>query len=298
MKEFPKADAQLAVCGSIQGTNLKVCTLAALEERATHEILIVSDADVRVPPDLLVNLVAALQSPGIGLVNCFYRLANPATLAMRWEAVCINADFWSQVLQSRSLKPLDFALGAVMATRRGELQKIGGFRALLDCLADDYQLGRRIARRGQRIALSSVVVECWSAPMGWAEVWRHQLRWARTIRVCQPAPYFFSLLSNATLWPLVWLAAWPSAPVLGCVLACVLVRASSALNLQRILAGARAGNQAATPAPLAWRDGWLVWLKDLLQVAVWALAFAGNRIEWRGERMRLRRDGTLVRDGQ
>src|ERR1035437_635368 len=115
---------------------------------------------------------------------------------MQWEAIAINADFWSQVLQSRSLKPLDFALGAVMATRRRQLEEIGGFAPLVDCLADDYQLGNRIARRGHPIALSPVVVECWSAPMGWAAVWKHQLRWARTIRVCQPAPYFFSLLSN------------------------------------------------------------------------------------------------------
>ena len=132
---------------------------------------------------------------------------------MQWEAIAINADFWSQVLQSRSLKPLDFALGAVMATRRQHLQEIGGFAGLVDCLADDYQLGNRIARRGHSIALSPVVVECWSAPMGWAEVWKHQLRWARTIRVCQPAPYFFSLLSNATLWPLLWLIVKPAAPV-------------------------------------------------------------------------------------
>ncbi len=144
-----------------------------------------------------------------GLVCCFYRLANPTTLAMHWEAVAINADFWSQVLQSRSLKPIDFALGAVMATRREQLAEIGGFAPLVDCLADDYQLGNRIVRRGYSIALSPVVVECRSASMGWAAVWKHQLRWARTIRVCQPAPYFFSLLSNATLWPLLWLILKP-----------------------------------------------------------------------------------------
>src|ERR1035441_8628013 len=123
-----------------------------------------------------------------GLVCCFYRLANPTTLAMQWEAIGMNADFWSQVLQSRSLKPLDFALGAVMAIRRQHLEEIGGFAPLVDCLADDYQLGNRIARRGHPIILSSLVVECWSAPMGWAAVWKHQLRWARTIRVCQPVP--------------------------------------------------------------------------------------------------------------
>ena len=216
---------------------------------------------------------------------CFYRLANPTTLAMQWEAIAINADFWSQVLQSRSLKPIDFALGAVMATRRQQLQEIGGFAGLVDCLADDYQLGNRIARRGYSIAISPVVVECWSAPMGWAAVWKHQLRWARTIRVCQPAPYFFSLLSNATLWPLLWLIVRPAAPVVACALVCLLVRILTALNLQHRL--------TRNPPPYA--RGWLVPIKDLLQAAIWLLAFMGNRIEWRGERMRLRRDGTLVR---
>ena len=202
---------------------------------------------------------------------------------MQWEAIAVNADFWSQVLQSRSLKPIDFALGAVMATRRQQLQEIGGFAALVDCLADDYQLGNRIARRGYRIALSPVVVECWSAPMGWAAVWKHQLRWARTIRVCQPMPYFFSLLSNATLWPLLWLTVQPAVPVGAFALSCWLIRIMTALNLE----------QRLTQRPTLFAQGWLVPAKDLLQTAVWLLAFLGNRVEWRGRRMRLRRDGTL-----
>ena len=204
---------------------------------------------------------------------------------MQWEAIAINADFWSQVLQSRSLKPLDFALGAVMATRRQHLQEIGGFAALVDCLADDYQLGNRIARRGHPIALSPVVVECWSAPMGWAAVWKHQLRWARTIRVCQPAPYFFSLLSNATLWPLLWLIVRPAAPVWAFALCCWLVRILTALNLE----------QRLTQGRTLFAQAWLVPAKDLLQTAIWLLAFLGNRVEWRGRQMRLRRDGTLER---
>src|SRR6185437_14357220 len=124
----------------------------------------------------LVNAVAPLQSAEVGLVNCFYRLANPTTVAMRWEALAINADFWSQVLQGRSLQPLDFALGAVMTTRREQLKKIGGFEALADYLADDFQLGNRIARAGSRIALCPVVVDCLSASMNWQEAWAHQLR--------------------------------------------------------------------------------------------------------------------------
>src|SRR5439155_11727545 len=94
-----------------------------------HDLFVISDADVRVPPDFLANVLAPLHDAQIGLVNCFYRLANPVSLPMRWEAVAINADFWSQVLQSRSLKPLDFALGAAMALRRADLDRIGGFAA-------------------------------------------------------------------------------------------------------------------------------------------------------------------------
>ena len=317
MREFPATDAQLVVGTPLPGANAKVAKLAELERLAKHDLLVISDADVRVPPDFLANIVAPLgddaryeseecgsRARSCGLVCCFYRLANPTTAAMQWEAVAINADFWSQVLQSRSLKPIDFALGAVMATRRQQVREIGGFEALADCLADDYQLGHRIARCGYDIALSPVVVECWSAPMGWAAVGKHQLRWARTIRVCQPAPYFFSILSNATLWPMLWLALKPAAPVAACAVFCWLVRSLSALDLQQRLnrnpapggsISPHAPSSACPQTPALWRYAWLALLKDLLQSAIWLLAFMGNSIEWRGERMRLRRDGTLVR---
>lgn len=282
LADFPQRDAQLVVCPERLGANAKVSKLAQLEPHVKHALIVVSDADVKVPADLLANAVALLRDKRVGLVNCFYQLANPTTLAMRWEAIAINADFWSQVLQSRSLQPLDFALGAVMVTRRTHLVEIGGFRALVDCLADDYQLGHRIAQRGHRIELCPVVVECWSLPMSWGEVWRHQLRWARTIRVCQPLPYFFSLLSNATLWPLLWLLAHPSLEVLEISLVFLVTRTISALFLQKWLTRATRDF-----------DWWLVPVKDLMQAAIWALAFAGNRIEWRGERYRLRRDGLM-----
>jgi ceramide glucosyltransferase len=246
---------------------------------------VISDADVLAPSDLVANLAACLSPPEVGLANCFYRMANPTTAAMRWEAVAINADFWSQVLQAQSLKPIDFALGAVMATRRKQLAEIGGFAGLMDCLADDYQLGHRIARRGYRIVLSPLVVECWSEPMGWASVWKHQLRWARTIRVCRPLPYFFSILSNPTLWPLFWLLANRTAPVFAFAIVCGLARMITALDLQHRLAQSRPPFSSLL-LPL---------IKDLLQAALWLVAFTGNHIEWRGERMRLRRDGTLIK---
>ena len=293
-QEFTTSDSQLIVCGPPRGANAKVSKLVELQRLAKYDLLVISDADVRVPMDFLANIVEPLREGKTtesaqtvcGLVNCFYSLANPTTLGMQWEAIAINADFWSQVLQSQSIKPLDFALGAVMATRRAQLEEIGGFAALVDCLADDYQLGNRIARRGYRIALSTVVVECWSSPMTWPAVWKHQLRWARTIRVCQPVAYFFSILSNATLWTILWLLVHPAKLVLIMCLACWLARIWVVIDLQQRLTRSR--------KHLAFC--WLAWIKDLLQVPIWMLAFAGNRIEWRGQRMRLRRDGTLVKD--
>ena len=303
----PGRDAQLVVCAGSPGANAKVAKLVRLEKLARHDLILVSDADVRVPPDFLANSVAPLRDPKIGLVTCFYRLANPTTPAMQWEAVAINADFWSQVLQAGSLKPLDFALGAVMLTRRKLIAEIGGFDALADCLADDYQLGHRIARKGHRLALCPVVVECWDEPMNWSDVWRHQLRWARTIRVCQPLPYFFSILSNATFWPLLWLVTelFRLSPIVrttdygffqtsgmgigipcGMIIAVafLLVRIVLAQNLQRRL----------TPEKNPAAPFQFVPVKDLLQVAIWVGAFTGSTVEWRGRRMKLRRDGTLV----
>jgi ceramide glucosyltransferase len=339
IERFPALDAQLVICGPLLGTNAKVSKLVQLGERAKHDLLVISDADVRVPPDLLAKILpplysalgqskdskASASSPpeeeregrptsasssggkgeeaniaerpiaptlsrlngptpsGAGLVNCFYSLANPCTPAMRWEAIAINADFWSQVLQAQSLKPLDFALGAVMATTRRHLREIGGFRAIVNCLADDYQLGNRIARAGHRILLATVPVECFSGPMGWAAVWRHQMRWARTIRVSQPVPYFFSILSNPTLWPLVW-AVVVRTPLSASFLAvALLLRIVTALVLEGRLTR-KSGHYIY---------GWLVPVKDLLQATIWAGAFMGNTIEWRGQKMRLLKNGEL-----
>lgn len=286
MSKYPGADAQLLVCGEALGMNAKVSTLTQLERAAKHDLILVSDADVRVPSDFLSSMAAPLREPEVALVNCFYRIANPSTRAMQWEAVAINADFWSQVLQSKTLKPLDFALGAAILQRRKALEQAGGFPAFANCLADDYQIGNRIAKNGGRIALCPVVVECWDAPMNWRDVWKHQLRWARTIRVCQPAPYFFSILSNGTLWPLLWLLESLVRAKTICAMAAVVLlcaRVIIAGSLQRHFNDGR-----QRPAPF-----WLVPLKDLLQAAIWAIAFCGNKIEWRGRKMRLRRDGNL-----
>lgn len=284
LAEFPNAGGQLIICGQSLGANAKVSTLRQLEPHLRHDLVLISDADVVVPPDFAAQAAATLAATGAGLVNCFYRLGNPVTLAMEWEAVAINADFWPQVLQARSLKPVDFALGAAMALPRSVLQAAGGFAVLADYLADDNQLGRRVAGLGKTIEFTGVVAECRDSPMGWAQVWAHQSRWARTIRVCQPAPFFFSILNNSTLWPLLFcLMAGPRAAAAFAV--CLLFRVGTALHQRSRLMGGPAG----------WPWFWMAPVKDMLDVLVWAGAFLGNRVSWRGETYLVRREGKLVK---
>ncbi len=282
---FPGVDARLVVCRDSLGANAKVSTLRQLEPHIRHGLVMISDADVKVSADFAANVAPLLADPEVGLVNCFYRLANPSTAAMQWEAVAINADFWTQVLQSRSLRAVDFGLGAVMTLPAARLKEMGGFRALTDFLADDYQLGQQVASQRKRIEFASVVAECWDAPLGWGGVWTHQCRWARTIRVCDPAPYFFSLLNNATLWPVLLALAARSPAALGAAGVCLVFRAGTALQQQARLTESRTHLDS-------W---WLAFVKDLLDVAVWASAFCGNEIAWRGERYRILSDGRLER---
>jgi ceramide glucosyltransferase len=198
--------------------------------------------------------------------------------AMALEAVAVNADFWTQVLQRNDLKPMDFALGAVIGTRKSVLQAIGGFEPLLEYLADDYQLGKRIVQTGGKLAICTAPVTCWAEEHGWARVWNHQLRWARTIRVCQPGPYFFSILGNGTIWPL---------------LACLV---SSKLAVAGLLV--RSLTAKANYARLTGSDGWIAFalapVKDLFAAVLWALSFMGNKVAWRGERFRVCPGGKLT----
>jgi ceramide glucosyltransferase len=287
LAEFPESDARLLICAENLGANAKVSTLRQLEPHIRHPLVMISDADVRVPPDFAANITPHLADPGAGLINCFYRLAHPATPAMQWEATAINADFWTHVLQARSLKPVDFALGAVMTLPAAQLQAIGGFAALSDFLADDYQLGRQVTRQQKRIEFATVVAECWEAPMNWRQVWTHQARWARTIRVCQPMPFFLSILNNSTLWPLLWLAVARQPAALAVCIGCVLFRIGTALQQQSRL--------MQSPIRLAY--AWMPPIKDLLDVLVWAAAFGSNHIIWRGDRYRILPGGKLSKVG-
>ena len=279
----PSAEARLVFCHESTGINRKVNKLVQMAYHASGDVAIISDADVSAPPDLVAQLIAPFTDAAVGLVHCLYRFAAAPTLATRWEAFVVNGDFWSQVLQDHSRRPLHYALGAVMAVRRADLESVGGFAALANYLADDNRLGRLIVGLGRRTHLCPVVVDCHAAPAGWQEVWLHQLRWAVTIRVCQPGPYFFSILANGTLWPLLWAALAPSPLSLGAGLVLALLRIAQGLALEARF----------TRRPIWFTHAWIVPLKDLLQVGLWAAAFLRRHVVWRGVRFRVRANGRL-----
>lgn len=290
LARFPQLDARLVVCPLALGANPKVSTLMQLEPLITHEAIVISDADVMAPAGYLAEAMTILHRDQVGLVNSFYRYANPRNHAMWLEAIAVNSDFWSQVCQSNSLRMMKFALGAVMSLRHQTLRELGGFRVLVEYLADDNRLGLLVHRSGRRIELTRKVVDCYARPETFRQMWAHQLRWARTIRACESVPYFLSGLTHWPLWAggflavTLGLAALPPwwAPV-GLLLACLLVRDHVARANWRQLTGKElSSGQRAT-----------VGERDLLGVLWWALAFSGNTITWHGRQYRILNGGRL-----
>jgi ceramide glucosyltransferase len=279
--KYPNKNGELVLCSPLLGTNAKVSSLCHLSKRVRNDLIIVSDDDVFIQRNFLHSLMTRFCDPRVGLISCLY-MVRPKTLGMRFEAIAVNADFWTQVLQGLRLKPMDFALGAVMVIRKELLEQTGGFESLLDYLADDYQLGNRIGKTGAKLEICNVPVECRTEAQSARQVWNHQLRWARTIRVCQPLPYFLSILSNTTLWPL--LAALFEVPngVRLVLLSLVLRILTATWNYRKL-----------TGVPALWA-GLMAPMKDVLAAVIWGLSFSGNKIVWRGLPFRVGRGGKLT----
>ena len=257
--------------------NGKVGVLQALAREARYPLLLVNDSDIVVPAGYLRAVVGPLSNPSVGLVTCLYRATGDSTAA-RAEALGIATDFAQGVLVARLLGDSAFALGSTMVFRAADLERIGGFAAIADYIADDYQLGLRIHRLGLRIELSSVVVETGLGAGSWGEVWRHQLRWARTIRVSRPLGYAGYVATQTTFWALLAFATgnWPVA------LAAMLARWAAALRTARVL-----GDAAVA------RRWWWIPLRDLFGTVVWVAGLIGDKVEWRGKKLRLTPDGRI-----
>jgi ceramide glucosyltransferase len=285
-QEFPDRSIQLIVCTEVLGTNTKVSNLAQMVRSARYDHFIVSDSDIRVPPDYLRRVVAPLAEPGVGLVTCLYRGIAGPTVSSKLEALGISTDFCAGVLVARSIEDgLRFALGSTMAFRRQDLEAIGGFESFVDYLADDYELGKRIAGLGREVRVSDVVVETFLPSYTVREFFDHQLRWARGVRGARPGGYAGLLFTFGWLWALLALFASGGAMWAWSVFAAAVVL--------RFLVAWIVGVDALADRQVP-RFSLLIPLRDLVGVLVWVLSFASNTVTWRGDRFQVK-NGKLTR---
>ena len=258
--------------------------MCRMVREARHEILLVSDSDVRVNPGFIHELVAPFASPRVGGVTCLYKGLTDGSLAADIEALGNSADFAPGVLVARLMGDLDFMLGAVMVTTQEQLAAIGGFEALVNHLADDYELGHRIASNGCQVQLSSHPVSIVYPAQSLGDAFRHQLRWNLAIRCSRPGGHLGLLFTQGLPWALLAAAIAPNAKIAVAYLA----------------------GYVALRIAMAWRVGvcgmrdnlvrqklWLLPLRDAFAFIVWICSFFPQRVHWRGQEFYIR-DKRLV----
>jgi ceramide glucosyltransferase len=281
VRDFPDRQIRILIGVERIGSNNKVNKLCRLVREARHDILVISDSDIRVPPGHLRTVVAPFTDPGVGAVTCVYRSAAENSPGAVLEALSNATDFQAGVLAAWLLEGVHFALGATMAVRRAALEAIGGFEALADHYSDDYETGRRIAALGYRVELCPEPVTTVFPQQSLREGFRHQVRWALTTRHSRPWGHAGLVLTFGLPWSLAAAAVAPT----------------------RALAAAYLLSYAILRAAVCWEVGvrglgdelvrrrwYLVPLRDAVAVGVWVASFFTRRIEWRGSSFYVRNE--------
>jgi len=272
---FPGVDIALVVDPASHGANRKVGNMINMFPAAKHDVLVIADSDVHVAPDYLAGLAATLSRPGVGLATTLYvGLPANSSLPARLGAGWINHIFLPGALLGRALGRQD-CLGATMALRRDTLARLGGLEALADHLADDNVLGQKVRALGLDVALAPPIVATTVAEDSARALWRHELRWARTIRALAPGAFAASALQYKLVWAALAAAAapgWLSLCFYGVIWA---LAALAARGTERALAPRLKGLAFAAPV-------WLLPLREALSFVILLASYAGNRVEWRG----------------
>jgi ceramide glucosyltransferase len=282
---YPGCDVQIVICPEDLGLNPKISTLKQLLPQARYDLLVIADGDVKVGPDYLAQMAAALQEPGVGLVSCPYRGGRSRSLGAVFESLTIAADFIPSVATATTVEEIRFALGATMALTRQALDSIGGFVPLADFLADDYQLGFQVAGAGLAVKILPYVVETNNPEMSFSAYLAHQLRWTRTYRVCRPGGYLAYGITHALVYSLAILFTTGFTPwAWGLVAATLIIRGVVAnFSEYRCLRG-----------ELPWWAFGLLPVKDLFSFGLWLASFTGDRVTWGEHSYRVTRKGKLV----
>ncbi len=284
IKDFPKLDIQVTASFHSLGANRKVSNLAHALPKAKYDILLLADSDVYVQPDYLRRVIQPLRDPAVGVVTCLYR-----SLAQGWvttlEALSTPTEFLPGVLVSTALEGIKFAMGQTIVIRRSVLEEIGGFAAIADYLADDFQLGFLPTQVGYTVVLSDYLINHVMPQSTIAESIHRQTRWLVGIRASRPWGYAGLIFTHGTVTSLLFLLATGGSILGWCVL-------SVAWTLRLTMAwfvGVRCLGD-----PVAQKLLWLVPLRDVASFMLWGYSFVGNTVEWRDRQFRLTRGGKLI----
>jgi ceramide glucosyltransferase len=273
MAEFPQRRIRILSGATQIGTNRKVNNLALLAREAQHEFLVQSDGDVRVGPNYLREVTAPFVDPFVGVVSCFYRGITEPNLGAELEAVGATSDFFAGALVADWMEGVTFALGASVATTKTWLGKIGGYEALANFLADDYEIGNRVHRAGGKVLLSREAVWTMYPALDFDGFWEHQVRWARTVRLVRPASFFGLVVTHGLPWAFVGALVAPDGSISAAyLLGYLVVRLAMAWTV---------GVWGVGDEVLR-RRLWLVPLRDAIHFVVWIASFGSNRVKWSG----------------
>jgi ceramide glucosyltransferase len=280
----PERDALLVVGGRREGTNPKIANLTGMMPFAKHGVLVLSDSDIGVAPDYLRKVTAYLAQPETGAVTCCYIGKPLANIWSRLVAQAIDYHFLPSVILGTTLGLARPCFGSTIALKRSVLDRIGGFEAFRDRLADDYEIGNAVRQHGYDVALPPFAVTHTCTENSLGALFRHELRWQRTVRSVDPGGFAGSYITHAIPLALIGAALLGfSLPALGVVVIAILARLILKFRIDRALSRSGTGL-------------WLFPLRDMLSFGVFVAAFFAGRVDWRGSRFRVRADGELARE--
>ncbi len=270
--DFPERPIRLIVALERLGANTKVSNLCRLVQEARHELLVITDSDVRVERGYLRGIAETFRDPSVGGATALYRGRDNFEFVAAMDCVGSSAAFCGAALVARELEGLKFMMGSTMATTKARLSEIGGFEAIVDLHSDDYELGRRIAALGRRIELLPEPVWMAFPSETLGNYLRHELRWAIGIRNIRPGGHLGMLFTHGLPWAIAAAYAAPSTAI-----GAAYVGAYFVLRF----AMAWAVGVWGLRDPVLRRRIWLLPLRDLLSFFVWLASFGVNQIEWR-----------------
>lgn len=289
-RKYPAVRVRILTCGEPPWTNAKLYSLEKMWKQASHDLLVISDSDVRVSPDYLRAIIKPFADPKVGMTTCLYRGLPAGGFWTELEAFGYSVEMTAGVVVADLLEGMKFALGPTMVVRRECVQALGGFGFMADYCADDYILGNRVAESGREVVLSHHIIDHMVFHHSFWASMRHQVRWMRSTRFSRPKGHLGTVLTYAMPYGVLGCLAGLASghPVLGLTLLGVAF-------LNRIIQSVAAGYIVAGDRR-AFTRAWLYPIRDFLGGILWAGSYLSAKIDWRGETYRLATGGLMLRE--